>query len=144
MGIYVFSTNVLIEALEKIKEVDLDFGKHIIPYLIKENYDIYAYKFEGYWRDVGTYDSYLDANIEFTEGFSQLNLYDESWKIYTRSEEKPPVRITSNALIKDSLLSNGCIIKGTVINSVLSPGVYVDRKSTRLNSSHVRISYAVF
>lgn len=141
MGIYVFSTNVLIEALEKIKEVDLDFGKHIIPYLIKENYDIYAYKFEGYWRDVGTYDSYLDANIEFTGGFSQLNLYDESWKIYTRSEEKPPVRITSNALIKDSLLSNGCIIKGTVINSVLSPGVYVGENTIIENSVILNDSY---
>lgn len=143
MGIYLFNRELLIEALETVKEVDLDFGKHIIPYLIREkNSKVYAYRFNDYWRDVGTYDSYLETNLELIGDSGALDLYDENWTIHTRSEEKPPVKVFKTAHIENSLLSNGCVIKGTVINSVLSPGVYVGEgtkiiNSVILNNTHI-------
>lgn len=141
MGIYIFNIDTLVETLDKVKEVDLDFGKHVIPHLIKEGAPIYAYRFNGYWRDVGTYDSYIETNLELTSDTPPLNLYDEEWKIYTRSEEKPPVKVSENAVIKNSLLSNGCVIKGKVINSVLSPGVYVGKNTVIENSIILNDSY---
>lgn len=130
MGIYIFNTDVLIDAVENLDNENLDFGKHVIPYLIeKTNEPVFAHKFSGYWRDVGTYDSYLDTNLEMNKAKFELDLYDPTWKIFTKSEERPPVKILNNALIKDSLISNGCIIEGTVINSVLSPGVRVGKGS---------------
>ncbi|HHT55309.1 MAG TPA: glucose-1-phosphate adenylyltransferase, partial [Acholeplasma sp.] len=134
MGIYIFNVDTLVKALDTVKEVDLDFGKHIIPHLIDEGTPIYAYRFNGYWRDVGTYDSYIETNLELTVDNPPLNLYDEEWKIYTRSEEKPPVKVSENAIIQNSLISNGCVIKGKVINSVLSPGVYVGEGTVIENS----------
>src|SRR5690554_2421728 len=134
MGIYIFNVDTLVKALDTVKEVDLDFGKHIIPHLIDEGTQIYAYRFNGYWRDVGTYDSYIETNLELTVDNPPLNLYDEEWKIYTRSEEKPPVKVSENAIIQNSLISNGCVIKGKVINSVLSPGVYVGAGTVIENS----------
>ncbi len=130
MGIYIFNTDVLIDAVENLDNENLDFGKHVIPYLIeKTNEPVFAHKFSGYWRDVGTYDSYLDTNLEINKAKFELDLYDPTWKIFTKSEERPPVKILNNALIKDSLISNGCIIEGTVINSVLSPGVRIGKGS---------------
>lgn len=129
MGIYVFSADMLYRALDTIKDPNLDFGKHILPTLIKEaESKVYAYEFSGYWRDVGTYDSYLQTNIELLNmAEPRLDLYSDTWKIYTRSEEMPPVRVGSNAHIVNSLISNGSVIDGTVINSVLSPGVRVEK-----------------
>lgn len=128
MGIYVFSTNALIEAIESHPEiVDLDFGKHIIPDMI-ENKNVYAYEFYDYWKDVGTYDSYLETNLELCED-TALDLYDNSWKIYTKSEDLPPVRVGESAEIKKSLISNGCRINGTVNHSVISPGVVIGEGS---------------
>ncbi|MFA7376769.1 MAG: sugar phosphate nucleotidyltransferase, partial [Acholeplasmataceae bacterium] len=128
MGIYVFDAETLYTALNNITDPNLDFGKHIIPTLIKDsNINVYAYEFEGYWKDVGTYDSYLETSIDLlnTKAKVKLDLYEEDWRIYTRSEEMPPVKVGENANIVNSLISNGCVIEGTVINSVLSPGVYV-------------------
>lgn len=128
MGIYVFSTNALIEAIESHPEiVDLDFGKHIIPDMI-ENKNVYAYEFYDYWKDVGTYDSYLETNLELCED-TALDLYDNNWKIYTKSEDLPPVRVGESAEIKKSLISNGCRINGTVNHSVISPGVVIGEGS---------------
>lgn len=130
MGIYIFNTDVLIDAVENLDNENLDFGKHVIPYLIEKTKEpVFAHKFSGYWRDVGTYDSYLDTNLEMNKAKFELDLYDPTWKIFTKSEERPPVKILNNALIKDSLISNGCIIEGTVINSVLSPGVRIGKGS---------------
>ncbi len=135
MGIYIFNTNLLIDVLEKLNHDDLDFGKHVIPYLIKETKEkVFAHNFKGYWRDVGTYDSYLETNLEMNKPHLELDLYDPTWKIFTKSEERPPVKVLNNALIKDSLISNGSIIEGTVINSVLSPGVRVGKGSYIENS----------
>ena len=128
MGIYLFDFDLLKKVLLSIKEDDLDFGKHIIPHLIRTTQkEVYAYTFEDYWMDVGTYDSYLETNLQMTKDFTALDLYDPTWKVYTKSEDLPPVKIGSEASIQNSLISNGCVIEGTVVNSVLSPGVRVGK-----------------
>lgn len=135
MGIYVFNLDVLKDVVEHIKHEDLDFGKHIIPYLIETlKNEVYAYKFQGYWQDVGTYDSYLETNLDMIKSYTKLDLYDPTWKVFTKSEERPPVKIIGNGKVIDSLVSNGCIIEGTVINSVLSPGVRVGKGTVIKNS----------
>ena len=133
MGIYVFSTDALIEAIESNPDiVDLDFGTHIIPKMIDEK-NVYAYEFYDYWMDVGTYDSYIETNLELC-GDTALNLYDPNWKIYTKSEDLPPVKVGENAKLTHSLISNGCKLDGTVDHSVLSPGVIVGEGSLVKNS----------
>jgi glucose-1-phosphate adenylyltransferase len=135
MGIYLFDFDLLKQVLLSIKQEDLDFGKHIIPHLIHSTQkEVYAYLFEDYWMDVGTYDSYLDTNLAMTKDYTELDLYDPTWKVYTKSEDLPPVKVGSNASIHNSLISNGCVIEGTVINSVLSPGVRVGKGSVVKNS----------
>ena len=128
MGIYVFSTQALIDAIESHPDInDLDFGMHIIPDMIN-NKKVYAYEYYDYWKDVGTYDSYLEANLELCHD-TALDLYDPNWKIYTKSEDLPPVKVGENAKISTSLISNGCKIEGSVEESVLSPGVVVGKGS---------------
>ena len=128
MGIYVFSTQALIDAIESHPDiVDLDFGMHIIPDMIA-NKNVYAYEYYDYWKDVGTYDSYVEANIELCHD-TALDLYDPNWKIYTKSEDLPPVKVGDNASITTSLISNGCRIDGKVIESVISPGVVIGKGS---------------
>ncbi len=128
MGIYLFNLDLLKEVLHNVKRDDLDFGHHIIPHLIESTSKaVYAYTFEDYWQDVGTYDSYLETNLSLANGFCDLDLYDPTWKVFTKSEDLPPVKVGENAQIKTSLVSNGCIVEGTVINSVLSPGVLVGK-----------------
>ena len=135
MGIYVFNTDVLLDAITKVKDPNLDFGKHIIPHLLKTT-DLYTYVFEDYWKDVGTYDAYLDASIELTTTVDKikLDMYDQSWKIHTKSEERPSVKIGSKATISQALISNGCIIAGNVKRSVLSPGVIIHPGATVIDS----------
>ena len=129
MGIYVFSTQALIDAIEAHPEInDLDFGMHIIPEMIQTK-NVYAYEFYDYWKDVGTYDSYVEANLELCHD-TALDLYDTKWKIYTRTEDLPPVKVGEQAKISTSLISNGCRIEGDVEESVLSPGVVVGKGST--------------
>lgn len=131
MGIYLFNFSLLEELLLSIKQDDLDFGKHIIPHLIeKTDAKVMSYTFDHYWMDVGTYDAYLETNLEMTKDYTPLDLYDPTWKVFTKSEDLPPVKIGSEAKISNSLISNGCVIEGNVINSVLSPGVRVGKNST--------------
>ena len=133
MGIYVFSTEALIEAIESNKDIpDLDFGMHIIPNMIKTK-NVYAYEYYDYWMDVGTYDSYLEANLELCDD-TELDLFDQNWKIYTKSEDLPPVKVGKSATITTSLISNGCKIDGNVEHSVLSPGVKVGAGTIIKNS----------
>ncbi len=135
MGIYVFNTDVLLKAITEVKDPKLDFGKHIIPHLLAKT-SLYTYVFEDYWKDVGTYDAYLEANIELTTTVDKikLDMYDKNWKIHTKSEEMPSVKIGSKAVISQALLSNGCIIAGNVKRSVLSPGVIIHPGSTVVDS----------
>jgi glucose-1-phosphate adenylyltransferase len=135
MGIYIFNRDVLLELLRTNKDKNLDFGKHLIPRSVGKR-RMYAFSFDGYWRDVGTYDAYMEANLELTQTYSPnvLDMYDPAWKFYTKSEDLPAVKISRTASIKKALLSNGAIISGTVERSVLSPGVIIHRGATVINS----------
>ncbi len=123
MGIYIFDTDLLVRVLEEMDQEDLDFGKHVIPGLIGG--EVYAHVFRDYWKDVGTYDAYLDANLELTATVDKipLDMYERDWRIYTRSEELPAVKVGSKAEIHQALIANGSIVAGSVERSVLSPGV---------------------
>ncbi len=130
MGIYLFDFKLLKKVLEEKIAENLDFGKHVIPHLIQTTKaSVFAHEFNDYWMDVGTLDAYLDANLAMTKTYTELDLYDPTWKVFTKSEDLPPVKAGQDAVIKDSLVSNGCIIEGSVINSVLSPGVRVGKGS---------------
>ncbi|TVR73184.1 MAG: glucose-1-phosphate adenylyltransferase [Sphaerobacteraceae bacterium] len=127
MGVYVFKRDVLLELFDDRKGGTsmTDFGHEVIPYLIKYG-KAYAHTFHGYWRDVGTIQSYWEANMEQLDDLPQLNLYDYDWRIHTRSEERPPAKFLDGARVNRSMVSNGCIIQNaTVEHSMLSPGVVV-------------------
>jgi len=127
MGVYVFNADVLIRNLSggTADKPRVDFGKHVIPSMITENNHVYAYRFGGYWVDVGTIEAYWETSMEMLDPTCDLDLYDSRWLIQTRSEERPPVKIGPQARIHRSLVCNGSIIRGVVEHSVLSPGVYV-------------------
>ncbi|MCB0154563.1 MAG: glucose-1-phosphate adenylyltransferase subunit GlgD [Anaerolineae bacterium] len=122
MGVYVFNLATLREILTK--ENLNDFGRDVLPALY-QSHKVHAYTFEGYWADVGTLQAYWEANMALLAETPALDLYDPEWVIHTRSEEQPPVQIGAEAWVGGNLLSNGCIIQGTVERSVLSPGVRV-------------------
>jgi glucose-1-phosphate adenylyltransferase len=131
MGVYVFNAAVLIERLQVLstQHPDLDFGKHVIPAMVESD-RVYAFPFEGYWVDVGTVDAYWQTSMELISGQSMLNLYDTSWVIHTLSEERPPMKIGPQGLVHESMICNGCVVRGQVLKSVLSPGVYVSPGAT--------------
>ncbi len=127
MGIYIFNTQSLVQRLtEGSKESPrTDFGNHVIPAMLAGGDKIMAYKFEGYWVDVGTIDSYWATNLELLKPDTALDLYTDNWPIRTKSEERPPVKMGPQAKVVNSMISNGCVVRGLVVNSMLSPGVYV-------------------
>ena len=128
MGIYIFSWPVLREALiQKKDEPSCDFGKHVIPYCFSNGRKMCAYEFNGYWKDVGTLGSYWEANMELLAPVPEFNLYEEYWKIYTNSGALPPEYISENAVVRKSIVSNGCEVYGEVHNSVLGAGVVIGK-----------------
>lgn len=136
MGIYVFNTKFLLKMLEEDaqdKNSAHDFGKNLIPKTVEMD-RAYAYPFLGYWVDVGTIQAYWETSMALLEENPGLDLYDTEWVIHTRSEERPPVKCIPPGEIIKSMASNGCIISGTVINSVLSPGVCVEKGAVVRNS----------
>ncbi len=128
MGIYIFSWKVLKKALveDSQRRDDSDFGSHIIPNLLEEGKNIFAYVFEDYWRDVGTIQSYWETNLDLVKTIPDFNLYDDHWKIYTRTPNQNPHFIHKNANVTSSLLGDACEIHGTVINSVLGNEVHIE------------------
>src|SRR5260370_36497727 len=134
LGTYVFGrdtlTRVLIKDARPSETGDLptqhDFGRNIIPSMMARGEHVYAYPFAGYWQDGGTIQSYWEGHMALLDDRPAFELYDPSWVIHTRSEERPPAHICSGAQIVKSLISHGCIIKGQVERSVLSPGVVVE------------------
>ncbi|HVL53023.1 MAG TPA: glucose-1-phosphate adenylyltransferase [Vitreimonas sp.] len=123
MGVYVFSKKALRRWLGGDRH---DFGRHVIPAMLDGDARVFGYSFNGYWQDVGTIQSFWEANMALVEDDPELDLYDREWLIHTRSEERAPARIGPTAQVHRSLISHGCVINGTVVNSVLSPGVQVD------------------
>lgn len=128
MGIYIFSWPVLREALLKLKDQPAcDFGKHIIPYCHEQGKRIFAYEYNGYWKDVGTLGSYWESNMELIDLIPVFNLYEEFWKIYTKSDRIPPQYIAKDAVVDKAIIGEGCEIYGEVHNSVIGCGVTIEK-----------------
>ena len=128
MGIYIFSWKALKEALIKLsEEPGCDFGKHVIPYCFEQGKRIFAYEYNGYWKDVGTLGSYWEANMELIDIIPEFNLYEEYWKIYTKSDRIPPQYISADAKITKCIIGEGSDIYGEVYNSVIGCGVTIGK-----------------
>ncbi len=124
MGVYVFKREALVRWLTGESHAQHDFGRDVIPSLVVRG-NVYAYTFNGYWNDVGTVQAYWDANTALLAELPPLDLYDPEWVIHTQSQERPAVRVGTEARIDGNLLCDGCQIEGTVFRSIISPGVYV-------------------
>lgn len=130
MGVYLFNIGLLDQVLwedRKKKESSHDFGKDILPGLIAEGARVHAFPYTGYWVDVGTVESYWRSHMDLLKSPAPIDLNDRSWIIHTRTEERPPVRIAFGAKVKDSMITDGCVLSSDsfVENSVLAPGVKV-------------------
>lgn len=137
MGVYVFNTQLLkkyleIDALDDSS--DNDFGKNVIPRMLREGQKMYAYSFTGYWKDVGTIDSYWMASMDILNDNAPLDIFDHRWAIYSFNPPHPPHYLAGSAKIKGSMVSEGCLVYGDVENSILFPGVIV-AKGVRIKDS---------
>ncbi len=131
MGVYLFNTALLDRLLWEDhlrSDSSHDFGKDILPKLIKSGGKVFAYPYDGYWVDVGTVNSYWQAHMDLLTPNTNLNLYDRNWIIHTRTEERPPSWIEQGAVVENSMVSSGCQIKtgARVVRSILSPGVVIE------------------
>lgn len=126
MGIYIFNWKALKDSLIEMADVpNEDFGKHVIPHLFEQGARCFAYEFNGYWKDVGTLNSYWEANMELIDIVPDFNLYEEYWKIYTSSDALPPQYIASEGLVERSIVGEGSTIAGKVYNSVIGCNVTI-------------------
>lgn len=143
MGIYIFSWPVLREALITLKDQKAcDFGKHIIPYCHQRGDRVFAYEYNGYWKDVGTLGAYWESNMELIDLIPEFNLYEEFWKIYTKSDRIPPQYIAETAFVDKAIIGDAAEIYGEVHNSVIGSGVYIGpgavvRDSIIMNSTTI-------
>ena len=129
MGVYIFSTAKLIKYLEEDEanpESENDFGKNVIPAMLKNGERMFAYPFEGYWKDVGTIDSLWEANMDLLDPNVPLDLHDSRWRIYSRNPVMPPHYASPESVIQNSLISEGCNIEGHIDFSVLFAGVTIE------------------
>ena len=130
MGIYIFSWQALKDSLIKMANVpNEDFGKHVIPYLFEQGARCFAYEFNGYWKDVGTLNSYWEANMELIDIVPDFNLYEEYWKIYTRSDALPPQYVSSGSIVERTIVGEGASISGKVYNSVIGCNVTIGKNT---------------
>ncbi|MDR0518553.1 MAG: glucose-1-phosphate adenylyltransferase [Clostridiales Family XIII bacterium] len=132
MGVYAFTWPVLrayLDADAANEKSSNDFGKDIIPAMLKGKERLFAYEYSGYWKDVGTIRSLWEANMELLQDYPPLNLYDDPWRILSRNPNEPPHYVDAGAVITNSMISEGCHIYGTVINSILSSGVTVAKNA---------------
>ena len=135
MGIYIFSWKVLKDSLVLLKDQgNCDFGKHIIPYLHEHGAKMFAYEYNGYWKDVGTLSSYWQANMELIDLIPEFNLYEKYWKIYTKCDIIEPQYIAPEAVVEKSLIGEGSDIYGQVHSSVVGAGVTIGRGAVVRNS----------
>ena len=137
MGIYMFNWVDLKKYLIKDSEdpnTDHDFGKDILPKMLNDGKEMFAWPFEGYWKDVGTVRSFWDSNMDLLDENNTLNLYDRKWRIYTRSKNLPPQYITRGSIVKNSLINEGCIVEGELNNSILFSDVHVEKGAIINNS----------
>jgi len=153
MGIYVFNYDALETLLkedQKKRDSNHDFGKDIIPRMVRDKMSVFAYPYGGYWIDVGTIDAYWESHMDLLSAPPSLDLNDRTWIIHTRSEERPPVQIRAGAVIKNSMITDGSVIsEGAVVErSILSPGVFVGpgaivRESIILNDAYIEANAVV-
>jgi len=153
MGVYVFNYSVLEELLEEDAQnpdSQKDFGKDIVPKMIDQGMNVFAYSYGGYWIDVGTVDAYWEAHMDLLASPPSMNMADRTWIIHTRSEERPPVSVSKNTTVSDSLITDGSVIAEDAIveRSVLSPGVYVGpgaivRESIIFNDAYIEAGAVV-
>lgn len=137
MGIYVFSAKVLFEYLtkdEKDEKSSKDFGKDIIPKMLKDGKNMMSYEFKGYWKDVGTIKSLFDANMDLLGEVPAFDIFDSDWRIYSRNPNEPPHYIGDTAVVNNSIIALGCEIEGEVVNSVISSGVKIKKNAVVKNS----------
>ncbi|MDO4616301.1 MAG: glucose-1-phosphate adenylyltransferase [Lachnospiraceae bacterium] len=143
MGIYIFSWKILKESLLALKnQPNLDFGMHILPYCRDNGKRLFAYEFNGYWKDVGTLGSYWEANMELIDIIPEFNLYEEFWKIYTKGDIIRPQYISADATVERCIVGEGSEIFGTVTNSVIGMGVEIGEGAVIRDSiimSHTKI-----
>ena len=133
MGVYIFKWEILKDYLVKDEQDEKssnDFGKNIIPKMLKDGRRMYAYKFKGYWKDVGTIYSLWEANMELLHKKPAMNLFDKGWRIYSKNAIQPPHYTAEGAVIKDSMVTEGSVIYGKVKNSIISSGVRIGKNST--------------
>ncbi|MDT2706698.1 glucose-1-phosphate adenylyltransferase [Enterococcus dispar] len=128
MGIYIFNwgrlRNVLMNSYSKDGQM-IDFGKHVIPNYLESGKNVFAYRFSGYWKDVGTIDSLWEANMEFIEPEMELAIRKKSWRVFSKNTISPPHFLTRTASVKNSLIVDGCYISGEINHSILSDDVQV-------------------
>ena len=132
MGVYVFSWTRLKKYLKDnvAKGTEFsDFGHHVIPAYLRNSEPVYAFNFEGYWKDVGTIESLWEANMEFLDPQHELNIRDSSWRIFSKSHNTTPQQITKTAKVSDSMITDGCYVAGTIEHSILSKNVKVGKGS---------------
>lgn len=130
MGIYIFTWSKLKKYLEEDEanpDSENDFGKNVIPAMLQNGERMYAYAFEGYWKDVGTIDSLWEANMDLLDPNVPLDLYDDSWKIYARNPVMPPQYVADGAVTQNAMISEGCYVEGEVDFSILFAGVTVEK-----------------
>ncbi len=155
MGIYIFTWSKLRSYLirdEQTPGSSNDFGKNIIPNMLADGQRLFAYDFKGYWKDVGTISSLWEANMDLLNPASGLEINDKSWKIYARNTAYPPQYIDSDAVISDSIISEGCFISGKIVDSVVYQGAKIGKGAEIRDSiimpnavigENARISHAI-
>ncbi|MDO4169658.1 MAG: glucose-1-phosphate adenylyltransferase [Lachnospiraceae bacterium] len=143
MGIYIFDYKVLKNALLECSHIDnLDFGMHVIPYCFENGNKICAYEFQGYWKDVGTLNSFWEANMDLISLIPEFNLYEEYWRVYTKNESIPPMYIGENGKVSGSIVGDETEIYGVVENSVIGSDVVIGEGAVVKDSiimNHTRI-----
>ena len=137
MGIYVFNWKELKEYLIRVEEdpqSNDDFGKDIIPQMIENGKRMFAYEFNGYWKDVGTVRSYWQANMDLLDEDNELDIYDKNWRIRTRNRHMPPHYLTETSEVENSMINEGCVIEGKISNCILAQNIYVEKNAQVENS----------
>ena len=137
MGIYIFTWSVLRKALVEDstdKNSEHDFGKNIIPNMLKDEKRLFAYEFKGYWKDIGTIDSYYEANMDLLRDDPHMDIYERNMRIYSNSNISPPHFVGSSGKVERSLICNGCVIDGKVSHSILSTNVVVEKGAEVIDS----------
>lgn len=155
MGIYIFTWEKLRDYLirdEEDKSSSNDFGKNVIPMMLADEQKLFAYEFDGYWKDVGTISSLWEANMDILDTNSGLKLNDRNWKIFARNTAEPPHFVGANATISNSIISEGCNVDGKVVNSIIYQGVTIAKDAEVRDSiimtnanigPNVRVSHSI-